>query len=379
MALILGILSVWQGEDRNDRPFGLQTSLFEAISHAGKSFGFRTCVYIPQVIGKKEKLKCFTLMNGKWSRVLEPMPNVVYDRLPSRQVENDPRTAEFREALFKNTGGRYFNRAGFFSKSQIYLLTRDILPKDLHIPETDVNPSPEKSIRLIDLWGEAWLKPDDGSLGQGIYRLLREPFGIAIESSDQGSTEQLKHSEALEFLEKHLSTKRYILQRGIPRALKNFRPYDIRVYLQKNRQGKFIITKQFARLANFGQIVSNLDAGGDSIPLTGLLSQTEHSNLRTLSLTAANRLNQVIPGPLGELGLDVILDDQRRFWLIEINSKPFLKMEPDDPYTRITAMRTVAYAKFLLTGSKTHKLNREHQQIIPRSAPKPSQRVSKDR
>lgn len=376
---ILGILSIWQGEERFDRPFGMQTPLFEAISRSGKTNRFRTHVYIPQQTENKEKLNAYTYLDGKWKPVLVPPPNVVYDRLPSRQIENDPEVLQFRKFLLKKTGGRLFNRAGFFSKSFIYSTVRTVLPKNLHLPETELNPDSENIIKLISLWGEAWLKPDDGSLGQGIYRLLKEPFGISVESSDQGSADHFETEEAFEFFKELLSQKRYILQRGIQRTEKNLRPFDIRVYLQKDQIGKFIVTQQFAKLVDFGQIVSNLHAGGDSTSLRGLLSKTERSNLRKLSLDFAKRLNLLLPQPLGEIALDLILDPSRRFWLIEVNSKPFLKMDPDNPITSKTARRILGYAKYLLNQSAKKKLKSRNKPTTLQPKLKLSPHASKGR
>lgn len=376
---ILGILSIWQGDERYDRPFGSQTPLFEAISHAGNRYGFRTFVYLPQDIKQMDKLNAYSYVDGKWASVPAQAPSVVYDRIPSRKYESDSQVVTFRQFLLKKTKGRLFNFTGFFSKSKIYNSIGTILPKKLYFPETELDINPQKIISLVNLWGEAWLKPDNGSLGHGIYRIIKDPIGFTIDSSDHGSSEHLEPEEALAFLNKLLSRQNYLLQRGIQRSETNFRPFDIRVYLQKNETGKFLITKQFARVVSFGQIVSNLSSGADTYPLQQLFAPLERSNIRKLCLACSNRLHEIIPEPLGEIGLDLIADPQKRIWLIEINSKPFLKMNPNDPLTLKTANRIVGYASYLLKNPIKKVPKTPTKQLIPQPKPTLSPHVSRGR
>jgi glutathione synthase/RimK-type ligase-like ATP-grasp enzyme len=358
MKPILGILSVWQGDESKDRPFGLQTSFFEAIHKAAYSLGIGCYVFFPQNLGNTNgKLRAYSFQGKTWIESFVPFPHVVYDRIPFRSLETAPDYINFKRSILKHTGGRMFNRTGFFSKWQIYSQCKKDLPKDLLLPKTEMVVKAQSVIRRASDWEEVWLKPDAGSLGRGVYRLVKEPFGFTLESSDHSSMDQLGETELLSFLKELLSNEHYLIQQGISRAEYNRHPFDIRILVQKNGNGKFVITNQFARLAAHGQIVSNLHAGANGHPLKDLLTQAERSTLRKHALACAQHLDSVLPGTIGELGLDMILDRNRRFWFLEANAKPFLKMEEADPRSQKIAKRIVEFAIYLCKQPPKHTSN----------------------
>jgi glutathione synthase/RimK-type ligase-like ATP-grasp enzyme len=214
-------------------------------------------------------------------------------------------------------------------------------------------------------------------LGRGVYRLVKEPLGFTLESSDHSSTDQPGEKELVSFLNELLSTEPYLIQQGISRAEYNRHPFDIRVLVQKNGNGKFVVSKQFARLAAHGQIVSNIHAGADGHPLKDLLTPSERTTLRKHALACAHHLDSVLPGTIGELGLDMILDRKRRFWFLEANAKPFLKMGESDPQSQKIAKRIVEFAIYLCKQQTKHLLklgkgkeNSTTKKVTPRSRPK---------
>jgi glutathione synthase/RimK-type ligase-like ATP-grasp enzyme len=387
MQPILGILTVLQ-DPSSSRPFGEQTSLFQAIHHAAVERGMSVFLIHPQPIKMNNKLLSgYTLHEGSWLHVSGRFPDVIYNRIPTRALEQTREVQLFQSRLRKRTGGRIFNRTGFFSKLQTYSIFKDRVPKGLLLPMTMLAKESEQILQHASKWGELWLKPDGGSLGRGIYRILREPFGYTIESSDEASTDHFDNYELLSKMSGLLSNTPYLIQQGIKRAEHQLRPFDIRVVLHRNGMGKFEVTNTFARLADHGQIVTNVMAGGEGVTLKELLTVDEQRSLRTLSLACARQLSLALPGPIGELGIDIALDKDRQFWLIEANSKPRLKMAPDDPSTPAIAKRIVEYASFLMKHPPKHQASQNSTKTVrnnstPLTSPtsrKPARREQKDR
>lgn len=62
-----------------------------------------------------------------------------------------------------------------------------------------------------------------------------------------------------------------------------------------------------------------------------------------------NALDEILDGPLGELGLDLGIDRRGRVWLIEVNAKPYRKVLDAGPKkgVRLSFRRPMAYARHL--------------------------------
>lgn len=374
MKPLLGILTEWQGEERADRPFGAQTALFEAILRAVEDSPIRACV-IPQQelepLAGNAELRAYVLSEGKWEEIASPFPDVVYNRLPNRRAEQAKKKKAFARTLADHAKGRVFNLTGFFTKYHIYSLFAKKAPAGLRIPYTKKVTSAKQVLQASDRWGQVWLKPDDGSLGRGVCRLIKEPYGYTLEIGDHGSAEHVEESRIQSKIASILQTSNaYIVQRNIDAARFEGRPFDIRVLLHKDDLNRFRVTHAFARVMEHGHLVSNLTAGGDGLALRKVLTVKEIARLKAVALAAANRLDAALKGPVGELGLDLAFDQKRRLWLVEANSKPFLKMDPSDPVTQKIAACIVGYTAYLL--------KKDPPQSKPvKSAPAPSRSKTK--
>lgn len=354
MKPILGILTEWQGDERADRPFGAQTALFEAILRVAEDSPIRACV-IPQQelelepLTANAELRAYVLSEGKWEEVASPFPDVIYNRLPNRRAEQAKEKKAFIRTITDHAKGRVFNRTGFFTKYHIYSLFAKKAPAGLRIPFTKKVTTAKQVLQAADRWGQVWLKPDDGSLGRGVCRLIKEPYGFTLEIGDQGSAEHVDESRIQSKIASILQTgNAYIVQRNIDAARYEGRPFDIRVLLHKDHVNQFGVTHAFARVMEHGHLVSNLTAGGDGLPLRKVLTVKEITRLKAVALAAAKRLDAALKGPVGELGLDLAFDQKRRLWLVEANSKPYLKMDPSDPVTQKIAACIVSYAAYLI-------------------------------
>ena len=108
-------------------------------------------------------------------------------------------------------------------------------------------------------------------------------------------------------------------------------PFSFRTWAMKNGQGHWVMPGMFAK-GTFGKsFLTNFTAGAELIPLKDLfydiiprIPYTKEQLvglMKNLTLKTAAALDKKY-GPLGELGLDIVLDIKGSPWLIEANGNP---------------------------------------------------------
>ncbi len=299
----------------------------------------------------------------RWANKRLPLPDVVYDQIISRTYINKSEVAQARERLMRLVASRYFN-PGYFDKWQVQRWLKNDRRTAAYMPDAIRFESVEQSAPFLYQYSDVYLKPVHGSLGIGIIRAQRRPDGrvfYQIKKKD-GSLRQEYSGSVSVFLKKfqvRLKKGPYMIQRTL--RLKNWqgRPFDIRILLQKDGTGSWQRTKMFCRIAQHGQITSNLSSGGDALAVKQLLKDMYDGILVRKIIRQLREVAEAIPlaieqggiGTVGELGLDLGLDEEGRIWVIEVNAKPWKKPNTEDGEWRDLAQlafqRPVQYAKYL--------------------------------
>ncbi|MDO4541152.1 MAG: YheC/YheD family protein, partial [Syntrophomonadaceae bacterium] len=206
------------------------------------------------------------------------------------------------------------------------------------------------------------LKPAHGSLGLGIIRVERMSGGGMHYTVYRSGIHHGRASSAAEFLHRTQGSRKqmlYIVQQGIDLARVAGSVFDLRVILQKDRHGEWRLTKRVARIAPPGSQVSNLRRGGRAVSGERVmrrlfrnnksLLQEKNDELLTLCIMIADTIEQKSGKIFGELGLDIGIDNSRRWWLIEVNSKPrkTTETEASQRIMRQSFLRPLEYATWL--------------------------------
>lgn len=145
------------------------------------------------------------------------------------------------------------------------------------------------------------------------------------------------------------------MQQGVALAAVRGRRFDIRAIVQKDAAGEWCYTGAAGRQAAAGQATTHVPRGGSHLSLDTALRAVFRSReereeaqqtLACLCQTAAQVLEADIGNMCGEFSLDVALDDGGRFWILEMNAKPFKFDEPH--ICRLAYRRLVDFAAYLL-------------------------------
>ncbi|WP_258881590.1 YheC/YheD family protein [Paenibacillus sp. sptzw28] len=236
------------------------------------------------------------------------------------------------------------------SKWNKYLIMRKSKDLRTHIPVTK-GMNFGKLWRFLAKYGDVILKPSHGSRGAGLIRITAvgtDVYEVQIENIKKTFTGQYLVND---YIKEKVGIRKYIIQRRIPLATVDGRPFDMRIVVQRKKAYlSWEVTGMVAKVAGEGYFVTNISrSSGTILPLETAIrrsSLASYSNSRLIAeisrvaLLTAEKLsgseyykNQLI------YGFDMGLDRTGRVWVIEANLKPMLthfrKLADKSMYRRI--------------------------------------------
>lgn len=308
------------------------------LSNIGKTLPAQIYIFTPQCIDwinqctKGYIYRPVSDHHGIWESAVYPLPDVVYDRISSRKAEARPLIKSTKQKLMSLPDLKYFNQS-FFNKWRVYEMLSDNPSISPYLPETRLLNQANLQL-MAERYRVLYVKPANGSLGQGIIKTYSKDGRIYF-LTQAGSRQNGSADHAAQFLEKTKTFRKkrtYIVQQGIDLAKFNDSAFDIRIIYQKNGEGKWLISKKFIRVAARGSSVSNLSKGGHAeqskIVMSSIFKRNKrfieqkNNEMKMLCENVAAAMEKASNSILGELGLDIGIDQQGRLWLIEVNSKP---------------------------------------------------------
>lgn len=327
---LIGILTSVSAS--NSSPFGSRTEFIRQFMQAGgdKAFYFG---FSPKDVNWSQQTVSAVMpqSGGGWVRKVLPLPDVVYNRLPSRKAEKLASINAFK-SRFVRQGIPLFNWS-FFDKWDVYnLLEGTEVFK--HVPESRINPSPAQIKEMLEKHRFIYLKPTAGSLGIGIYRLTYNPKrGFYARFRKSGHNVLLRFSK-FEALMSHLhrqnsSLKGYVAQQGIRLLEIDSCPIDFRFHMTKNSSNQWVVAAIGAKKAGKGSVTTHVRTGGQLMTPEQVLKQvlgaqadTVLTNAKETAIKLAEEIERNYRHTLGELGFDIGIDQNERIWMFEANSKP---------------------------------------------------------
>jgi len=199
--------------------------------------------------------------------------------------------------------------------------------KDLKalLPET-ATLSFSKMMTMIDRYGKLYIKPKRSAKGKNIYVLneLNNRYAMSHVNHAMEKVKEIPAGKIRHYYQsKFASSGRYIVQEAIDSKTYKGNKFDFRVFTQKNKYGRWQITKMYCRMADKCKSVSNRDQGGVlKFNLKKLIDEDTKKQMKKTCIQIAEALETKYPR-IVDLGLDVAVDKQGRIWLIEANFRPY--------------------------------------------------------
>lgn len=314
----------------------------QKMTEIGRRVGALVFVFgIRDVDFETKRIRGFVWGGGRWVPYVFPFPDVIYDQVISRKLERSKQYVQKRQRISEMYRGRIFND-GFFDKWEVHQwLTGDKRTRQ-HVPQTSMYTKPRSCVQFIRTHPVTFLKPVHGSLGLGIIRLIQQNNGSVVyeikRRDAKGQFTAVSVDAAVEGLKRRLSTRPYLMQQGLSLARYQDRPFDVRIVLQRDGTGEWKRTKMFARVAGSGEFTSNLSSGGEAMSVPNVLKtlykrEPDRKRVQRTMHKVAGLVPIVMEEQsgkhIGELGVDIGLDDKGQVWIIEVNSKPWKRPDTE--------------------------------------------------
>jgi glutathione synthase/RimK-type ligase-like ATP-grasp enzyme len=322
-------------------PYGEQNNFFNELLIEAKKINLKLFIFQPKDINWKQKtIKTFNKVNDRFAEEEIPLPDVVYDRMFSRTLQEIEIFKEihrkFNQLAIPIIGSRKFiklacNKWKFYQLLHKRKFFRPHLPKTF-LYEINIAKHLLKKRRAIIL------KPKYGGLGTGIISVIKKNFILpiyVIEYQTKNNGIHKKHKKNSFFL-KTISPliqkvwKRgsgYIVQEKLTVAQYQKRVFDLRVMIQKTKKG-WLVSGVGGRIAPPKGFLANIHAGGTIENGADIIknvfpnkSAVILKRIKKISVALADYLEKST-GPAIEMGIDYILDKKGKIWIIEVNSKP---------------------------------------------------------
>ncbi|MBD2847347.1 YheC/YheD family protein [Paenibacillus sp. IB182496] len=200
---------------------------------------------------------------------------------------------------------------------------------------------------MLERYEKLIVKPSLGSGGKGVRMVARDGSGYRVQSGTR--SRRFGSRDALyAHLLAGMGSAKGMIQRRIPLATIEGRPFDLRVMVQRKSGGDWTVTGALAKVAGAGYIITNLARSGGRIltvseavrrsNIAGVGTDRIQAELVRLALASASRLRTRYNW-IRTVGLDIGLDSSGKAWIIECNFSPanslFNRLRDKTMYRRI--------------------------------------------
>ncbi|AGK97502.1 YheC/YheD family protein [Clostridium pasteurianum] len=330
-----------------------------AYAAVAKAEGAELLYFCPSgVIFEKKCIKGYQYRAGNWVESICPFPDIIYNTSSAKK------NTQWREIIQKLKKQIPFTSYPIGNKMQVYqTLKKNSEFAEYLIASIKVD-SVKQFLDYFEVNKKVVLKPVRGHKGEGI--IFIESINNQYHLLTNTTSFDFNYKEFLQFISYKLQEKRYLVQPYINCKTKSGTPYDLRLHVQKNGEGKWVNTTIYYRIAPKRSIICNISNGGLTGNLKPFLKQEfgdEYFNIKRtleyLAIQLAKYLDKVryetFSQTLDELGIDVGLDHSQRIWLYEVNWRPGC---PPAFYLELDVVRnTIRYAIFLAKMTK-HNSNK---------------------
>ncbi|WP_107923787.1 YheC/YheD family protein [Lysinibacillus parviboronicapiens] len=262
---------------------------------------------------------------GQWHERVMPFPDVIYNA-------GSPEKLSVSKAIIEKLKKEIpFTTHSIGNKWNVMERLKAAKEFAHYLIPSEMVGNVEKFHNFIAHYKRAVFKPIDGRKGKGIYFITK--IGNAFEVRVNSEKRNYTLAQLNELLKEQLASGTFIMQPYIKSMTKSGQVYDFRLHVQKNGEGKWVVTTVYPRIAPNGSIIPNINSGGFTNYLDPFLEQEfkdEAYNIRRtlehFAMSLAHHLDDIQMEKFGEvideIGIDVGLDEQQKIWMYEVNWRP---------------------------------------------------------
>ncbi|KPN13120.1 spore coat associated protein [Bacillus australimaris] len=325
---LIGIFTA--GFKQGTQPLRKRSDFFIKLLHSfNRHAGFAYLFGTHSIDWEKGIVEGLFYQQQSWVKKQMPLPSVIYDRLPNRKAAQSAFIQETKRKLTQDYDIPWFNPY-FFNKWEIHeqlLADEKTCPFLPHSEKLDPVDALRKIETLLHLHHVIYLKPINGSHGDGIYQLKKEDHGVTVSSNLGWAIPYRSIEHFVQGLRKDYAIHDFIAQQGIELLQIDNQPTDFRVHTNKNKRGHWTVTAVAAKVSG-GQTITTHQLHGGAVKTLYDVFPEEKERLQILqqlshtAITLSQVIDEKMAGHIGEIGLDLGIDLTGAIWMFEANSRP---------------------------------------------------------
>ncbi len=341
-----------------DRPYKSQSTYIAELINYGTVMGQICFAFDAGSVNFKQKtINGYSYGKKGWKKGVFPMPDVVYPR----EGGSSKLKLQTRRRM-QSLGCKFINPSviGKWANHKILAQNPDLKS---YIPNTCLVTNFFQVGRMLAKYGAVYLKPINGSRGRNIIRVVKRPKSKLYDYQYQAKSHpRIGTANGLNSLRNKLTRfmgrRGYIVQRRINLLRVHGNIVDVRVLVQKDESGQWLVTGKACRVGKKGSITSNISSGGYASKVATvvseyfrdpMLSEKILTEIDYLAIASAQVL-EAKTSSMGELGIDIGIDSTGKLWFIEANLRPARRVFSLIHETSIredSIQRPLLYARYL--------------------------------
>lgn len=313
----------------------------------------------------KKKVKGFTYMKwlGLWKQYWFPMPNVIYDRGTRFYTDEKPLAKDIRKKFKDDPNIYIINSRDYLGKWKCYKCLAKYPEINSYLPRTSLFTNFNDILLMIKQYGFIFLKSSYGSMGHQVMSIRQSGDNYKINYYSNGLKEEILNMEKLrQHVTDFTTDKQYIIQQGCNLIKYKGSNIDMRVLINKDGNGKWVVVYNQYRVAAANSTITNYSAGGYMADYDAVYKELKKDNpgitipkyaeVAEVTIKIATYIEKEY-GAFGELGMDIAMDNEGKLWFIEANTKPDKDPEPeleDAEGISPQCLYILQYSKYLAEG-----------------------------
>lgn len=298
---------------------GMSTERVKLYNKAAQRLGLNVLyMCLGSVHLRRGKVSGLYRKRNQYIRSTLDIPKIIHNRaFPQGHVEHQRLRGLGRRSYVYNAQNRY-------AKFRVHRLLEGSPSLRKHLPYSKAY-TKNNMISMINKYHSLYIKPQRGSVGSGIMRIVRLSGDRWSIRSSRGA-QTLSKMATLNKVHRYVGHRLYMIQEGISLSTYQGRPYDIRVSVQRAQGGNWQVTGMVGKIARRGSHVTNVARGGsvkrcDVLFRSGHLPVTAtHARVSSVSLRIANYLGRRL-NRLADIGLDMGISKAGKIYFIEMNCR----------------------------------------------------------
>ncbi|MFJ7919095.1 YheC/YheD family protein [Lysinibacillus fusiformis] len=346
------------------------TTVLKSYAYAAvaKAEGAQFFYFTPKSVDfAKRSIRAKVYENGQWQEKTMPFPDVIYN------AGSPEKLSVSKEIIDRLKEEIPFTTYSIGNKWNVMKRLKEAKEFEQYLIPSEIVKDADVFHKFINYYKRVVFKPIDGRKGKGIYFITKAgPKNFEVKKDSTNTIYSKPQLDAL--LKEQLASGTFIMQPYIQSITKAGQVYDFRLHVQKNGEGKWVVTTVYPRIAPNGSIIPNINNGGFTNYLDPFLEQEfkeEAYNIRRMlehfSLALAHHLDDIQMDKFGEvideIGIDVGLDQQQKIWMYEVNWRPGC---PPAFYLELdVVINSIRYAMYLAKNPKRVKKKMVQQKSNP--------------